>query len=192
MRRYSDEERDALRDTILETARTQLSTKGWEGISVRELAKALGKSPGPVQDNFSQAELADELVRLTYDVLFDVTANLPAPYRVDDVVRTSILMMRKRPQTAAFAIHVISALASDEMSRLPGLSATVRGERVAAAEIMKAYLSEGLDHTMEAPVADVAPALLRWFELACWTLVTNPEVDDADLHLLRRAIPTLT
>lgn len=192
MRKYSEKEKEALRQTILEASRTLLSTKGWAGVTVREIAGALGTSRGPVQDNFTQSELAARLVELTYDVLFDVTAQVPGPYRVDDIVRTVVATLRTRRQAAAFTVHVIATLALSDEGSLPGLPQRIREERTTAIAIIELHLSKGLDREREWPVEDVAPALLRWFELACSSMVTNPQAEDADLLLLRRAFPSLT
>jgi hypothetical protein len=89
-------------------------------------------------------------------------------------------------------VQVISVLAISEEDSLSGLRQQIRDERATAVSIIEQYLREGLDREREWPVDKVAPSLLRWFELTCSSMVTNPQVEDADLLLLRRAFPSLT
>lgn len=182
MPRYTQAQRSAVKDKILDAAESLVVRQGWYACTVRPVAKAAGVSYGPVHDHFKGFALKTELVGVAYaNLVSAVEIALRLPVSLRQIPLSVAAYLRSNPQVSPLTVQVTALFAAPEAPGGEELRAAIKRTRASAAQLIQAAL-EGADfHDTRDQLASFSLALVRWFETACTLHAMCPDASLDDL-----------
>lgn len=191
--RYSEETRRELDRLYLLGAEKVVAHRGWEAGSVREITKVLEMSRGPIHDHFKGLRLEKALIAETYLHLSRAILRASQkPGTFDDLLQVVVDHLRQDKEAARLMVQVAALAAADEAPDADELRADIIVARVGAAKFIEQQLGERLGTTHQRARDIKSEAIVKWYELACMSLVMHVAPSDPDLLSLATGFRSLS
>lgn len=189
MPRYSDQQRERLRDQYLQAAADLAISQGWAAVSVRNIAGIVQKSPSPVHRE-GISSLKKELVIWAFAELKValVTFMDAVPPKPLSELHASILEhLHDRPEAVRLMVQASAQVGLTGSAEAEGLSKHYLVEQKRAI-IQVAYFHRKITAPSERTnIYSWAESLVRWYVAVCVTLVTDVSVTDAWLLAMAKS-----
>jgi AcrR family transcriptional regulator len=142
------------REKILAAGRELFMTRGYEGATIRDIARAAGMSTGAVFASFSdKAELFDEIVASDYETLRDEMA--AAVETADDVESALLGLFGVAYRSHIHQLPMVCAAMSVGWTRNPRTAGRSREALKPIVDLIRQALQAGVDRGELAPHSDV-------------------------------------
>lgn len=191
--RYSEETRRELERLYLLGAEKVVAHRGWEAGTVREIAKVLEISRGPIHEHFRGLRLKKALIAEAYLHLSRaVLLACQKPGTLDDLLQVVINHLRHDKEAAPLMVQVAALAAADEAPGGGELGRDIIAARVGAAKFIEQQIGERLGATHQRARDIKSEAMVKWYELACMSLVMHVAPSDPDLLNLAKGFHSLS
>ncbi len=149
--RYSEETRRELERLYLLGAEKVVAHRGWEAGTVREIAKVLEISRGPIHEHFKGLRLKKALIAEAYLHLSRaILLACQKPGTLEDFLQVVINHLRHDREAAPLMVQVAALAAADEAPDGGELTRDIIVARVGAAKFIEQQIGERLGHNSPA------------------------------------------
>lgn len=182
MPRYSEATKNELKTTYVLAAEKLVADRGWEAVTVRKVAEAVGTSYGPIHEMFPGLSLKAALVEQAYlHLIKAIQWSSEEPQTLSEVYRIVVTYLRKVNEAAPLMVQVMALSAAGKGSGADDFQNAISRAWVLASGYLATRLGTVLSDRSQRTREIRAEALVDWYVAVCATLVMRCSTSNPSL-----------
>lgn len=192
MPRYSEETKNDLKTSYILAAEKLAAERGWEAVTVRKVAEAVGTSYGPIHEMFPGLSLKVALVEGAYlHLIKAIEWSTEEPQTLSDVFRIVVNYLRRVDEAAPLMVQIMALSAARQAPGADDFQNAISKAWVLAAGYLATRLGTLLSDRSQRAREIRAEALVDWYVVVCATLVMRCSTSNPDLIRLAEGFHAL-